>query len=83
MENNKKDIKLSDDVMNVFYKYNWSGNIRELKNCMEGIVVLSEDNNIKLSDIPSNIIDTVNNNDISYKNLNIKNNEAKLIKIAI
>lgn len=45
-------IKLSDKILEVFKKYNWRGNIRELKNVIERLVILSNDNELSLSALP-------------------------------
>ena len=36
-------------------KYNWPGNIRELKNCIESAVVMCTGDEIKMEDLPSSI----------------------------
>jgi len=50
-ENNKK-VSLSDEILALFIKYNWPGNIRELENCIERLTVLSREDRITLSTIP-------------------------------
>ncbi len=44
--------KISKEAMDVFMEYNWPGNIRELRNVIERIVLLEEENVIALSHIP-------------------------------
>lgn len=46
------DKTLSNDVMDQFLFYNWPGNIRQLRNAIEKLVVTSDTNNIQLSDLP-------------------------------
>ncbi|MBI1820829.1 MAG: sigma-54-dependent Fis family transcriptional regulator [Nitrospirae bacterium] len=48
-----KHNRLSQEVIAVFKKYPWPGNIRELENVIERAVVLSEDEMIVLADIPA------------------------------
>lgn len=43
---------ISKDVMEAILHYSWPGNIRELKNTIERLVVFSENGNIKLEDLP-------------------------------
>ena len=43
---------LSKDAMNTLVRYDWPGNIRELENLMERLVILSEDPEIQVSDLP-------------------------------
>lgn len=58
--NNKKIIKLDNEVIRAFQNYKWKGNIRELKNTIENIVVLSEKQNITTDDIPDYILESSN-----------------------
>ncbi len=51
-----KKNRLAPEVLAVFKKYRWPGNIRELENVIERAVVLSEGELIQLSDIPSEMI---------------------------
>jgi arginine utilization regulatory protein len=44
-----------DGVMKVFCRYDWPGNIRELRNVIEGAFTFAEENRIRLSDIPEYI----------------------------
>jgi PAS domain S-box-containing protein len=46
----------ASDALNCMYDYNWPGNVRELKNIVERVVIMSEEDNIKRSDLPKNII---------------------------
>jgi len=57
-------IKLSDKILKVFKKYNWRGNIRELKNVIERLVILSNDNELSLSALPQEFFEfaTLENN---------------------
>jgi len=54
-ENNKKIIGLDNHAKAAMYKYDWPGNIRELRNCMESAVVLCSTNEITLSDLPPTV----------------------------
>ncbi|WP_421944801.1 sigma-54-dependent transcriptional regulator [Pedobacter sp.] len=49
---NQPKIKLSDKILEVFKKYNWRGNIRELKNVIERLVILSNENELSISALP-------------------------------
>lgn len=51
---NKKLLKINPNVMHIFYEYNWQGNVRELKNEIYKLVILS-DNEITIEHISSHI----------------------------
>ncbi len=52
----KADKGLSPKVINLFMNYDWPGNIRELTNTLERLVVLVIDDIIKPEDLPSQFI---------------------------
>lgn len=43
---------LESEVVSLLLRYPWPGNIRELQNLMERLVVLSRDGNIRVKDLP-------------------------------
>lgn len=51
-EMNRYVSSLSLDVVEALTAYNWPGNIRELRNIIERLVVLAKDNEIRLADMP-------------------------------
>lgn len=54
---NKKIPGFSKKALDALCQYHWPGNIRELENLIERIIVLSKDNNpIELKDIPFEIL---------------------------
>lgn len=63
LEKSQKEMKkkidtIEDNLIEVLTAYDFPGNIRELKNIIERLVVLSEDNIIKIEDLPDlNILD--------------------------
>ncbi len=48
--------KLSRDVFYLFLEYDWPGNIRELKNLIERLHLVSENEVIELSDLPEHML---------------------------
>lgn len=53
---NEKNIKGFDNrSKSALIKYNWPGNIRELKNCIESAVVMCTGDEIRMEDLPSSI----------------------------
>lgn len=53
-EQNKKIDSIEQEVMDFLLSYNYPGNIRELKNIIERLVVLSEEGKITKGDLPEN-----------------------------
>jgi transcriptional regulator with PAS, ATPase and Fis domain len=51
----KKIDTIPPEVMATFSNYDWPGNIRELENAMERMVVMSETDSISLDQVPSEI----------------------------
>jgi len=81
----KKDILgISQEVLAVFLKYPWPGNIRELENVIQRGAVLAKDKIIKLDDIPSHIIygeNQVSQTPMSESNINPVNLSDHVSKI--
>lgn len=50
-----KQPKIEREVFGAFYKHVWLGNVRELENVIERMVVLSDGETLSLSDVPENI----------------------------
>lgn len=59
-KNNKDGLYITPEAMKVLTEYHWKGNIRELKNTIERLVILSQNNEIGAKDIPMEIIDSTN-----------------------
>ena len=51
-ENNKKIEGFSNEASTAIAAYDWPGNIRELRNCVESAVVMCRTDQIELSDLP-------------------------------
>lgn len=49
---NKKVEGVSDEVLDIFYNYEWDGNVRELENLIEGIMSITEKEIIEVEDLP-------------------------------
>lgn len=52
--------QISSDARKILYKYPWPGNIRELKNCIESMVVVSTNDTLGVEDIPDHILQRSN-----------------------
>ena len=46
------DLTLAQDVLRKLYSYNWPGNIRQLENTVERLVLLTKGSETKLQDFP-------------------------------
>jgi len=83
----KKKIEISSNVMEVFKNYHWPGNIRELANTVERIVIMAEDKVINKVDLPFNIFAEVSPTHTSAKNsslsLEVENIEKERILNAL
>ncbi|MBR7064971.1 MAG: sigma-54-dependent Fis family transcriptional regulator, partial [Treponema sp.] len=54
-ENAKNITGISAKARSVLYQYDWPGNIRQLRNCMESAVVMCGTNEIEIEDLPPSI----------------------------
>ncbi|HLD36582.1 MAG TPA: sigma-54 dependent transcriptional regulator [Planctomycetota bacterium] len=43
------------EILNFFHTYDWKGNVRELENVIQRLLVVAKDNTIKISDLPIEI----------------------------
>jgi DNA-binding NtrC family response regulator len=54
-ENGKGNQTISEEALNALCNYKWPGNIRELRNCIERMVVLSRGPVLRLENVPVGI----------------------------
>jgi two-component system response regulator PilR (NtrC family) len=54
-ENNKPNLELSSDALDLLMDYDWPGNVRELENVIERATVLSSGSRIDVDLIPDNV----------------------------
>jgi two-component system NtrC family response regulator len=60
----KSDISITGidpEVKRLFYEYSWPGNVRELENVIERAMVLCQSNTIKVSDLPKEFKNSIDN----------------------
>ncbi|MFN4000441.1 sigma-54-dependent transcriptional regulator [Algoriphagus sp.] len=55
---NKSITSLSPEVWDIFYNYDWPGNLRELRNIIKRAVLLSSDNKIEREALPLELYET-------------------------
>ena len=52
---NSRDVQLGKDLVEMMSAYHWPGNIRELQNCIERLVVLAESSLVDVPSIPESL----------------------------
>jgi DNA-binding NtrC family response regulator len=52
---NKRDVKLADDALAMIAKYTFPGNVRELENLIERLVVTDHDGIVTIEDLPAKV----------------------------
>ena len=58
-DNDREVTGITQDAANVLASYSWPGNIRELRNCMERMVVMARGTTLTVSDIPKEIVEAL------------------------
>ena len=76
----RKEVSFSEDVIKLLSNYDWSGNIRELRNIVEFLFNTSDSTIITIEDLPDYLYISKENE--NYKNLNdyLRECEKKYIK---
>ncbi|WP_353094577.1 sigma 54-interacting transcriptional regulator [Tissierella praeacuta] len=79
---------ISSEALKILYSYEWKGNVRELRNIIERIMVMSEKDIIGKSDLPNNILvwdkeqNIINENEIVPLKQALNKVERHLLEIA-
>ena len=82
---NKRVKGITNEVLNIFYDYEWEGNVRELEHLIEGIMSINDINIIESEHIPQKFKDTIaspENTTGSLKEI-LENKEKELILDAL
>jgi Nif-specific regulatory protein len=53
---NEKNMRMSREFLDFLTKYPWPGNVRELQNLIERLVILAENDVIKINDLPHSVL---------------------------
>ncbi|MGB3212939.1 MAG: nif-specific transcriptional activator NifA [Desulforhopalus sp.] len=54
-ERNGRDIKITSELLDFLISYSWPGNVREMQNLVERMVILAEGDRLNLGDLPPNL----------------------------
>ena len=79
-ENGKNIEGIDNKTRSILYNYDWPGNIRQLKNCIESAVVMCQGKIITVDDLPPGIVSSNENETIKIP-LGIPMEEAEKIII--
>ena len=83
-----KPLRIEREVFRKFHAYAWLGNVRELENTVERMVVLSNDETLSLKDVPENIKNSESASDnlwfsLPNEPINLEAVEAEIIREAL
>jgi Nif-specific regulatory protein len=53
-ENNKR-VRISDKAMDLILEYPWPGNVRQLENCIERLVIITDEEIVDVDELPQEI----------------------------
>lgn len=62
----RKNITFNDDTLQTLQYYDWPGNIRELENIVERLIVTTTTNQINIDQLPKSIQQLITTNEISF-----------------
>jgi transcriptional regulator with PAS, ATPase and Fis domain len=68
---NKNVLKINENVLEVFNKYSWPGNIRELENIIERAINIVETDTITIKDLPFELQKLVGGNILDKEDMNL------------
>jgi Nif-specific regulatory protein len=54
-EENRKRVRISDEAMSLMLEYPWPGNVRQLENCIERLVIMADEEVVGIEDLPYEI----------------------------
>jgi PAS domain S-box-containing protein len=79
---NKLNRRFHHEMIHFFEEYRWPGNIRELENLIERLVVTADNDELSLQDLPANMLQGIGTKKCDKRKLKeiIENVERKVIK---
>ncbi len=83
----KKIASITPAALQSFYEYRWPGNVRQLRNCIEHMVVITRDPVLDVDDVPDYVragpTDDADEKELSVGGINLDNAEKELIRKAL
>ncbi len=80
----KKALAVSEEVMEIFQRYHWPGNVRQLKNIIERAVVLARKNRITMRELHKELLSLSKQRDEDYSSVKtLKELEIQAIRDAL
>jgi len=58
--NNGREVRLGWSVMHFFKRYDWPGNVREMQNLIERLVIMADQERIEIHHLPAYMVDEPN-----------------------
>lgn len=88
VKHNIKLPKIEREVFGAFYKYAWLGNVRELENIIERMIILADDATLSLKDVPENIKNQPSTSEnlwfsLPAEPINLESVESEIIREAL
>ncbi|MEO7659715.1 MAG: helix-turn-helix domain-containing protein, partial [Pyrinomonadaceae bacterium] len=83
-----KPPKIDRDVFKIFFDHPWMGNVRELENLVERMVVLSDSDRLSADDIPANVKSPAQSNgdlwfSLPAEPINLEDIERNIIRTSL
>ena len=78
-----KILTLADEVIDIFLRHDWPGNIRQLKNVIERAVVLAKDDKITPKELPAEFLGKRKQREPGTLMMSLKEIESEALKNAI
>lgn len=82
-ENGKKLSGFTSKALHALTNYNWPGNVRQLRNCIESAVVMTKQHIIDISDLPTSVVPHEENSLTLPVGLTLKEMEDRYIQMTL
>lgn len=79
----RKQMQLSGEARQILAEYKWPGNIREMENLIQSLIVTRDKNSIEPADLPTNMLPSLAINEDKSLNDMVDDFERELLKKAL